>query len=82
MEAYVGELTDIGERSFAFLDDGITPRKYIVAYVKLRNGKEVALLEVERAGRSVSTLIITSLDCSNIKLHIEPLLKIHYIQLR
>ncbi|MGK4153614.1 Tn7-like element transposition protein TnsE [Kurthia gibsonii] len=75
VEAYVGELTDIGERSFAFLDDGITPRKYIVAYVKLRNGKEVALLEVERAGRSVSTLIITSLDCSNIKLHIEPLLK-------
>lgn len=75
VEAYVGELTDIGERSFAFLDDSITPRKYIVAYVKLRNGKEVALLEVERAGRSVSTLIIISLDGSNIKLHIEPLLK-------
>ena len=75
VEAYVGELTDIRERSFAFLDDGITPRKYIVAYVKLRNGKEVALLELERAGRSVSTLIITSLDGSNIKLHIEPLLK-------
>lgn len=75
VDPYIGELTDIGERSFAFLDDGITPRKYIVAYVKLRNGKEVALLEVERAGRSVSTLILTSLDGSNIKLHIEPLLK-------
>lgn len=75
VEAYIGDLTDIGERSFAFLDDGITPRKYIVAYVKLRNGKEVALLEVERAGRSVSTLIVEALDGSNIKLYIEPLLK-------
>ncbi|MBM7701136.1 Tn7-like element transposition protein TnsE [Kurthia huakuii] len=75
VEAYVGELTNIGKRSFAFLDDGITPRKYLVAYIKLRNGKEVVLLEVERAGRSVSTLIITPLNGSNIKLYIEPLLK-------
>ncbi|MBQ0139029.1 MAG: hypothetical protein KBT36_07015 [Kurthia sp.] len=74
VEAYVGELTDIGDRSFAFLDDGITPRKYIVAYVKLRYGKEVALLEVERAGRSVSTLILTPIDGSNVKRYIEPLL--------
>lgn len=75
VKAYIGNLTDVGDRSFAFLDDGFTPRKYIVACVKLRNGKEVALLEVERAGRSVSTLIIKSLDGSNIKSHIEPLLK-------
>ena len=74
VEAYVGELTDIGERSFAFLDDGITPRKYIVAYVKLRNGKEVALLEIERAGRSVSTLIIKSLNSSSVRQYIEHLL--------
>ncbi|GGG26531.1 hypothetical protein GCM10007425_21420 [Lysinibacillus alkalisoli] len=75
VEAYIGELTDIGGRSFAFVDDGITPRKYIVGYVKLRNGKEVAMLEVERAGRSVSTLIITPIDGSNVKWYIEPLLK-------
>ena len=75
VEEYVGKLTDIGDRSFTFLDDGNTPRKYIVAYVKLRNGKEVALLEIERAGRSVSTLIITPIDGSSIKFYIEPLLK-------
>ncbi|MER2121415.1 MAG: Tn7-like element transposition protein TnsE [Solibacillus sp.] len=74
VEAYIGELTDIGDRSFAFLDDGITPRKYIVAYINLRIGKEVALIEVERAGRSVSTLIITSLNSSSVRQYIEHLL--------
>lgn len=74
LKAYVGELTDIGSRSFAFLDDGITPRKYIVAYVRLRSGKEIALLEIERAGRSVSTLIMSPLNGSNIELYIEQLL--------
>lgn len=74
VEAFVGELTDIGERSFAFLEDGITPRKYIVAYIKLKSGKEIALIEVERAGRSVSTLIITSLNRLSVRQYIEHLL--------
>lgn len=74
VEAFVGELTDIGERSFVFLDDGITPRKYIVAYIKLKSGKEIALIEVERAGRSVSTLIITSLNRLSVRQYIEHLL--------
>ena len=28
-------LTDIKDRSFSFLDDDITPRKYIVAYLQI-----------------------------------------------
>lgn len=70
-----GELTDIRDRSFTFLDDGITSRKYIVAYVRLRNGKEFALLEVERTGRSLSLMIFTVANFKVYKNEIEVALR-------
>ncbi len=71
LEAHIGELTEIGNRSFSFLDDGITPRRYIVAYIGLWNGKEAALLEVERAGRSLSLLLFTDASFKVYKKEIE-----------
>lgn len=71
LEAHIGELTDIGNRSFSFLDDSITHRRYIVAYIGLWNGKEAALLEVERAGRSLSLLLFMDASSKVYKKEVE-----------
>lgn len=42
---------------FAFLDDGVTERKYVIAEVVFFSNKEVSVIEVEREHRSLSTLI-------------------------
>lgn len=58
----------IGKRSrlFAFLDDGITPRKYLLATIMLEDKNIRYLLEVERQGKSLSTLLIYSQSINNI----------------
>lgn len=44
-------------KRFVYLNDGVTDRKYVIADIKLLFNKEVSLIEVEREGKSVSTLI-------------------------
>lgn len=47
---HIGELNDHFKfRSVCTLDDGLTPRKYIVGLIKLVDGKEARLIEVEKA---------------------------------
>ncbi|WP_276916566.1 Tn7-like element transposition protein TnsE [Aneurinibacillus aneurinilyticus] len=50
----------LGERKFARLSDGITRRKYIVAKVDLDDGRYCNVVEIEREGKSLSTLILSS----------------------
>jgi hypothetical protein len=45
-------------KKFCKLDDGITPRSYILARITHRNGTIVHLLEIERKGKSLSTLAL------------------------
>lgn len=47
---HIGELNDHFQfRSVCRLDDGITLRKYLIGQIKLINGKEAILIEVEKA---------------------------------
>ncbi|WP_257132050.1 Tn7-like element transposition protein TnsE [Bacillus wiedmannii] len=56
-----GELPAGSEkRTFSYLDDGITKRKYIVASIELSNGRQYKVLEIERESRSLSMLILSS----------------------
>lgn len=45
-------------KKFCKLDDGITPRSYLLARITHINGTIVHLLEIERKGRSLSTLAL------------------------
>lgn len=49
-----------GNRVFSYLEDGITPRRYVLATVNLFNGNEFKILEVERENRALSMLILSS----------------------
>jgi hypothetical protein len=44
-------------KRFVFLNDGITPRKYVIAEIVLLSNKVVRVIEVEREDRALSTLI-------------------------
>lgn len=58
---HIGELNDHYQfRSVCTLNDGITPRKYIAAQIKLVGGKEAMLVEVERENRKLTTRICVS----------------------
>jgi len=47
---HIGELNNHFQfRSFCTLNDGITSRKYLAAQIKLEDGKEALLIEVEKA---------------------------------
>jgi len=47
---HIGELNDhFKGRSVCTLDDGLTPRKYLVGQIKLADSKEAILIEVEKA---------------------------------
>lgn len=50
------------KRKFSYLDDGITNRKYIVASIELFNGEHYKVLEIERESRSLSMLILFSIN--------------------
>lgn len=49
-----------GERKFSRLNDGITKRRYVLAEIHMVNGKRFNIIEIEREGRSLSTLILSS----------------------
>jgi hypothetical protein len=48
-------------RKFSFLSDGITPRKAIICTIHYAK-KSFLIIEVERYGHSVSTLILMSVN--------------------
>lgn len=54
----VGDLPD--GKSFCKLDDGITPRRYLVCEIRMKNNLPVLLLEIERNGKALSTLALFS----------------------
>ena len=54
----VGELP-IGKH-FCKWDDGVTPRKYLIAEVRFHKSLPIFLIEIERLGRSLSTLVLLS----------------------
>jgi hypothetical protein len=45
-------------KKFCKLDDGVTPRNYLLANIRFSNGQVVYLLEVERQGKPLSTLAL------------------------
>ncbi|WP_394231027.1 Tn7-like element transposition protein TnsE [Bacillus thuringiensis] len=55
----------IGERKFTKLSDGITKRCYVIADILLINNQQFKIIEVEREGRSLSMLILSSLKLYN-----------------
>lgn len=56
---HIGELNDHYQfRSVCTLNDGITPRKYLAAQIKLADDKEAMLIEVEK--RNLTTRIFIS----------------------
>lgn len=63
-----------GNRIFSYLEDGITPRCYVLATVSLFNGNEFKILEVERENRALSMLILSSTGVVNWNQLIEGLL--------
>jgi len=50
----------LGERKFAKLSDGITKRRYVIAKVYMVHGISFFIVETEREGRLLSTLILSS----------------------
>lgn len=47
-------------KRFVYLSDGVTERKYVIAEVYLRDGRQFNVVEVERDNRSLSILILSS----------------------
>ncbi len=54
----VGDLAE--GKSFSKLDDGVTPRRYLVCEIRMKNNLPVFLIEIERQGRALSTLSLFS----------------------
>ena len=53
-----GSLKEFSDtKRFAYLSDGVTERKYVIAEIKLFQNKEISVFEVEREERALSTLI-------------------------
>lgn len=44
-------------KRFVYLSDGVTERKYVIAEIKLFSNKKISLIEIEREGRALSSLI-------------------------
>ncbi len=54
----IGDLPE--GKSFSTCDDGVTPRKYLIAEITLNNNLTVYLIEIERLGKALSTLVLYS----------------------
>ena len=58
IEVAVASLPFGNNNKFAFLSDSVTPRKYVIAKVIMKNGKERLIIDVERYGKNLSMLIL------------------------
>lgn len=54
----VGDLPE--GKSFSKLDDGVTPRRYLVCEIIFKDKLPVFLIEIERLGKALSTLVLYS----------------------
>ncbi len=58
---YIGVLNDHWPyRAICTLDDGVTPRKYLIGKIKLKNGTEAIVIEIQRQTLAISTLMCIS----------------------
>jgi hypothetical protein len=56
---YIGHLPEGNNgKKFSKLDNGVTPRKYVFVKVTFNNGSTIYLIEIERNGRSLSTIAL------------------------
>lgn len=60
IEVLTNKLNEIKMGRFAFLENGITPRKYILCKIIMEDEKERVVIEIEREKKSLSTLILKS----------------------
>lgn len=55
-----GSLKEFSDtKRFVYLSDGVMERKYVIAEIRLFSRKEFAVIEVERRGSTLSTLVCT-----------------------
>ncbi|WP_071396587.1 Tn7-like element transposition protein TnsE [Bacillus tuaregi] len=52
----------LGERKFTRLSDRVTRRRYVIAKVYMMQGISFYIVEIEREGKSLSTLILSSAE--------------------
>ncbi|GLC89704.1 Tn7-like element transposition protein TnsE [Lysinibacillus piscis] len=53
-----GSLKEFSDtKRFVYLSDGVTERKYVIAEIKLLFDKEASVIEIERKGKRIATLI-------------------------
>ena len=58
---YIGVLSDHWPyREICTLDDGVTPRNYLIGKIKLQNGMEAIIIEIQRQMLAISTLMCIS----------------------
>ena len=58
---YIGVLNDHWPyRAICTLDDGVTPRNYLIGKIKLQNGMEAIVIEIQRQTLAISTLMCIS----------------------
>jgi len=58
VDIIVGDLP--GDRAFSKLNDGITKRRCTIGKVRMIDGRERSLIEIERENRALSMLILKS----------------------
>lgn len=62
---HIGKLNDhFRFRSICTLEDRITPRQYFIGIIKLKDGREAMLVEIQREKISLTTLLIVSLSAT------------------
>ncbi|WP_418626522.1 Tn7-like element transposition protein TnsE [Anaerosinus sp.] len=73
---HVGRLEDHFKfRAICTLADKITPRKYLVGMILLKNGKQASVIEIQKDGISLTTLMLISSNDQKWKLICHKILK-------
>lgn len=76
VEFHLGYLQNhLPNRVICTLDDGKTLRKYLVGKIKLHDGCEAVIIEIQRESKAISTLICVSQDFHNWEKDVHKLLK-------
>ncbi|NFG38426.1 hypothetical protein FDB30_16385 [Clostridium botulinum] len=52
-------------RKFSYLSDGVTRRKCLTVIIEIKDGKQCCILEIERDGKNISTILLSSMvECN------------------
>ncbi len=62
-------------RKFSYLSDGLTRRKCLTAIIEINDAKQCCILEIEREGKSISTILLISVAECNWKNKCELILR-------